>query len=288
MRGPRLRLLVALLALAAFALTALDSSPRGDSPLDALRRGADTVFGPPQRALGAAVRRVGEVLPSLGGRDDSALRRENDQLRRRLLELEGLEDTGRQLRELLALKDAGTYTTVLARVVGYGAFQPFEHTITIDAGSRDGVREDQTVTAGVGLVGRTVRVGPDTAVVALLTDPTFSVGARVQASARSVGLARGDGRGLRFELVELGDGSALQVGDALVTSGSGTFVPGVPIGRVDAVQPRTAGVSRSATVLPFVDLGRLDLLQVVVEGPRGTPRVPIPPAPALPAPDPPG
>ena len=283
MRGPRLRLLLVLLVLTALTLTVLDV--RGGGTFDALRRGTDTVLGPAQRALGGLARSAGGALgdlPRLGEyrADNERLERENEDLRRRLVEQEGLEATREQLRELLRLKDTGTYTTVLARVVGYGAYQPFSDTLTLDVGERDGVRVDQTVTSGLGLVGRTVRVGPDTTTVALLTDPTFSVGARLNGAPRSFGVASGQGaRDLSFRLVELSEGSSLAVGDALVTAGSDTFAPGVPIGRVSAVAAQASGTVRSATVTPFVDLGGLDLLQVVVEGPRSTPRVPIPPAP---------
>ena len=137
MRGPRLRLLLVLLVLTAFTLTVLDV--RGRGAFDALRRGTDTVLGPAQRALGGLARSAGGALgdlPRLGEyrADNERLERENEDLRRRLVEQEGLEATREQLRDLLQLKDTGTYTTVLARVIGYGAYQPFSDTLTLDAG----------------------------------------------------------------------------------------------------------------------------------------------------------
>lgn len=276
MRPPRLRLLLALLVLTAFTLTVLDVRAGYGSPFDVLRRGVDTTLGPLQRAGGAVVR----ALP--GGEssgDVQRLQRENDDLRRRLIALDGAQAQYDELTQLLKLKDAGSYTTVLARVVGFGAATPFERTLTLDVGTRDGVRKDQTVTSGRGLVGRTVRVGPDTCVVALLTDPTVSIGVRLNAAPRSFGLTTGRGRaGLVLSLVEPGGSAALQVGDALVTAGSDTFVPGVPVGRVTAVGPAGSGVVPTATVEPYADLGALDLLQVVVQGSRTEPRVPIPPS----------
>ncbi len=273
MPGPRPRLLLALLVLTAFTLTLLDSS---GSPFAVLRRGVDTVLGPAQRAVGAAVR----ALPDGGSGEQAArLQRDNDALRRRLSDLAGAQAQHDELMQLLRLKDEGSYTTVLARVVGYGAATPFETTLTLDVGSRDGVREDQTVTSGRGLVGRTVRVGPDTSVVALLTDPTVTVGVRLNAAPRSFGLATGQGRGgLLLSLVEPADGPALQVGDALVTAGSDTFVPGVPVGRVTAVTPAGQALVPTATLQPYVEPSSLDLLQVVVQGPRTEPRVAIPPS----------
>ena len=275
MRGPRLRLLLGLLVLTAFTLTVLDAQD-GGSPFAVLRRGADTVLGPLQRGAAAAVR----ALPGGGSDADVArLQQENDALRSRVLELEGAQVRGEELAALLRLKDEGSYTTVLAQVVGVGSATPFETTVTLDVGSRDGVREDQTVTSGRGLVGRTVRVGPDTSVVALLTDPTVTVGARLNTGSRAFGLATGTGDGrLEFALLTGGEAAALQVGEALVTGGSDTYVPGVPVGRITAVTAPGEGVVPTATVAPFADLDALDLLQVVVAGPRTEPRVAIPPS----------
>ena len=265
MRGPRLRLLLLLLLLS-FSATVLDART-GGSPFDGIRRGSDSLLGPAQRA-------VARVVPGRGSTAETArLQRDNDALRRRLVDLEGVQAQSDELAQLLHLRDAGSLTTVLARVVGYGAATPFESTVTLDVGTRDGVRPDQTVTGGSGLVGRTVQVGPDTILVALLTDPTVSVGCRLNAAPRSLGLATGQGRTLTFSLVDGGGRGGLQVGDTVVTAGSDTFAPDVPVGRVTALAP---GSAPTATLTPYADLGSLDLLQVVVAGPRSAARTPLP------------
>ena len=80
---------------------------------------------------------------------------------------------------------------------------------------------------------------------------------------------------LELALVE---GGAVAEGDALLTTGSDTFVPGVPVGRVTSVERRhRAGdaprrSSRSSTSTS------LDLVGVVTAPPRSTPRVPLEPA----------
>lgn len=275
MRGSRPRQLLAVLVLLALTLTVLDNTRGNESgPFGALRRGSDSVFGPAQRAVGHAL--TGDLRS--GG--DGDLARRNEELQRRVVELEAQADLGRQAQALLGLKDAGTYTTVLARVVAYGSFQPFESTLTLDAGSKDGIKEDQTVTSGAGLVGKVVRVGPDTSTVSLLTDPVFSAGVRVNGAAGSFGLAGGNGQGrLTLRLVQLPGGRRLVRGDALITSGEGTIAAGVPVGRITTVGRAVGGQTRTAEVEPFADLGALDLVQVIVDGPRSTPRVPIPPRP---------
>ncbi len=215
------------------------------------------------RAVGAAVR----ALPSVGGSGDSEeLRRDNEALRRRVLELEGRQAQAAELDALQRLAGAAGWRTLVAHVVGYGGSAPFERTVVLDAGTRRGLRDDLTVTTGLGLVGRTVRCGPDTCRVALVTDPTVTVGVRLNDAPRSFGLLTGTGRGARLALVEGADPGVLRPGAAVVTAGSDTFVPGVPVGRLTDVVPAPTGAVPTAGLAPYADLTALDLVQVVVPG----------------------
>lgn len=260
MRGSRL--LLVLLVLTSLTLIALD----GGGPTSALRRGADTVLGPPERLVGGLV----GGLSSRG--DDGALARENARLRGLLQESAALRSQDAQLRALLEVRALSDYPVVAARVVARGG--PLEsQTLTLDAGSRDGLKVGQTVLAADGLVGRTTRVGPFTCTVLLLTDPGSTVGGRL-ARVGGVGLVDGDGPGrLRYELVDAS--SSMRVGDVVTTSGSGTFVPDVPVGRVRRLLPGASALTRVAELVPLVDLDRLDLVGVVVGPVRTGPREPV-------------
>ena len=272
MRGTRL--LLVLLVLTAFTLTTLDYRAGEGSPFDGVRRGVDTVLGPAQRAVGGAARSVGGLFDG-SSEQQEALEQENARLR---AELETSADLRRRVDELdrlLGGSNAGTYAVVPARVSALGSSLGFAWTVTIDAGSDDGVRAGQTVVNGEGLVGRTTRVSRFTSVVLLLVDPGFSVGSRLTREG-TIGIARGGATGpLTYQQVE---GGRVELGDALVTTGSETFVPGVPVGRVVEVEGGRGALVPTASVQPFVDVTSLDLVGVVVEPPRGTPRVPIPPA----------
>jgi rod shape-determining protein MreC len=266
-RGPRL--LLVLLLLTAFTLTVLDVRAQ---PFEPVRAAADAVLGPAQRAVGQAARSVGDVFVEADAEEVEALRDEIARLKGDLVRSEAAQRRAAELDALLALTDAGTYTVVPAQVTALGSAFGFELTVTIDAGSRDGVQEGQTVVNGDGLVGRTTRVGPFTSTVLLVTDPGFTVGARLTREG-TVGLATGDGRGaMVYELVE---GGRIAEGEALLTTGSSTFVPGVPVGRVTSADEPGALVT-TAQVEPFVRVGALDVVGVVTQPPRGTPRVPIP------------
>ena len=275
MRGSRSTL--AVLVLTAVTLVALDVRAGQGSPFDGLRRGSDAVLGRAQGALSGAVDAV------LGDRDtgrEQELQAEVDRLRAELRRSQGLQRRVDELDALLALGDAGSYPMVPARVLAVGPSFGFAATVTIDAGSRDGLEPGQTVVNGDGLVGRTVRVGPVSTTVLLLTDAGFSVGARLTREG-TIGLASGTGQGrLTYALVEAGpvDGVGVEPGDVLLTTGSGTFVPDVPVGRVDAVSADPGELVATAEVTPFVDVGALDLVGVVVALPRSTPRAPVGPA----------
>ncbi|MGZ6793713.1 MAG: rod shape-determining protein MreC, partial [Mycobacteriales bacterium] len=66
-------------------------------------------------------------------------------------------------------------------------------------------------------------------------------------------------------------------GDVLLTTGSGTYAAGVPIGTVTTVTPDTNAITRSATIVPFVDVASLDLVGVITDSQRTAPRVPLRP-----------
>ena len=87
---------------------------------------------------------------------------ENEQLRQRILELEGRLQTEearasrtRQLEEALGLQREIEASTLATRVIA-GSPSPGDRWITIDRGSTDGVATDMAVMAGRGVVGRVI------------------------------------------------------------------------------------------------------------------------------------
>lgn len=285
----RTRLLLALLLVTSISLVTLDYRSDGDrSPLDGLRSVAAAVFGPVEQVAAAIAAPVGDAVESVSGlgagRDEAArLRRENQELTRRLRTSELDRNRAAELDALLRLAGAGQYRVVPARVIAVGAAQTFSWTVTIDAGTRDGLRPDLTVLNGDGLVGRVKTVGPTTATVLLVIDPASSVGVRLEGS-MEVGFTTGQGLGAAVDLQLLDGQSTVVRGDRLVTFGSQgdlPYVPGVPVGEVLRVRGTPGSQTRTAAVQPYVDFSALDLVGVVVEPPRRDPRDSVlPPRPA--------
>lgn len=288
------RLLLVLLIAIAFALITVDIRGGGQSPLDSARRGAASALGPVEKGVSAAVNPVGNAVSAVrgsGARHDriSRLEHENAALKEKLGSNDRTRSRARQLDRLLKTAGAGGYGIKGAEVIGIGAAQGFSWTVTIDAGSKDGIARDQTVINGDGLVGRVTTVSPSTSTVLLANDPDFSVGTRLENS-DELGFATG--RGGNALSVQLLNGHAkVNKGDRIVTFGSRgnkPFVPGVPVGTVTKVKRSSGDLTRTVGVRPFVGFSKLDIVGVVVAPPRKNPRDEVlhPKKPAKPKPAP--
>jgi len=276
-RKSRSRTVPVLLLLAAVTVIAVDASAGADSPVDPARSAAGTVFGPVQEGMA----RVAEPVTSVGDffTTVSGLREENAELRERISELEEQVRTADVDRDRLAqletmhsvAADAGL-DLVTAEVVGIGPAQSFSRTVTINAGTADGIGPDMTVLNADGLVGRVLRADRTSATVLLVVDAESVVGARV-GSSMELGFLSGDGSlsgSGRLELTTIDSTARPVVGDTVVTWGSRAgrpYVAGVPVGRVESVHTSARDSSTTAVVAPFVDFSSLDLVSVVVAGP---------------------
>lgn len=264
----RTRPLLVALVLGCTALVTLDAGAR--SPFDPLRSAVAAVLGPVESAVGSAASAVGRA----GDSDElRRLREENARLRGDGARAQAARRVADEWEALLGLQTERSWSLLPARATAAGGAFGFERTVTLDVGARDGVRAGSTVVTGAGLVGRAVRVAPFTSVVLLVDDPTFGVGARL-ATTGALGLASGDGPGrVRWVQVDPGEVAA---GAVLLTSGAGTFVADVPVGRVTGARPGPGGLGTVADVEPVVDLGRLDVVGVVLDPPRSEPRPSLP------------
>ncbi|MER6092557.1 rod shape-determining protein MreC [Streptomyces bluensis] len=286
------RLLLVLLIAIAFALITVDIRGGEDSPVDGARRAAATVFGPIEDGVSTAVDPIGNAVSAIrdsGERHDrlAALEKENAALKAELGSDDRNRSRVRQLDKMLKTAASGQYGIKGAEVVAIGAAQGFSWTVTIDIGSKDGIKRDMTVLNGDGLVGRVTTVGPNTATVLLASDPDFTVGTRMEAT-DELGFASGQGdRPLRVEL--LNGKAKVKKGDRLVTFGSEAdkpFVPGVPVGVVSRVDPSGGDLTRTIYVRPYVGFTKLDIVGVVIQAPRSDPRDTVLPDKPKPTPTP--
>lgn len=196
--------------------------------------------------------------------ENEGLRKQLDTVRVQLQQQRALAERSQQLQRLLELRDQAGLLTSAADVIGVGASPDFR-TITINKGTKDGLKSDMAVISPAGVVGRVVTPSGRAAKVQLLIDRNAAAGALVERT-RVQGVVLGTGESLlRMEYVaEIGD---VRVGDTVVTSGvDGIYPKGFVIGRVEKVE-RGGGAYKIITVRPAVDLRSLESVLVVLVSP---------------------
>jgi rod shape-determining protein MreC len=196
------------------------------------------------------------------------LKSENDNLKRQLADAQvalqaqrALADRSRGLEKLLEMRDRSDLRMTAAEIIGAAATPDFL-TLTIDKGTRDGLRPDMSVIAPGGVVGRIVMPSARAAKVQLLLDRNAAAGAIIERS-RAQGVAVGTGED-RLRMENVSEASDIVVGDIVVTSGiEGIYPKGFIIGRVDTVE-KNGPAYRSITVKPAVDFSTLEEVLVVL------------------------
>jgi rod shape-determining protein MreC len=279
---------LAVLLVLALALITLDYRDGSSGPVRGLRQVGGSVFGTAERVTSAVTGPfVGFFSHGTGsgsGSQVASLQRQILQLRAELSQEQLSKAEYRQLSSLLQLSGRGGYRIVAATVVAMG--QGYAQTVTLDAGTADGITTGDTVLNGQGLVGTVTAVSGQTCAVLLATDATSVVGVTL-APGGQVGWVTGPGKtrsgsGL-LRLQVLDENAVLSAGQQLVTSASihdRPYVPGVPVGVISKVENRAGSLTALALVQPYVDFSSLGVVGIVVAPPTHNPRFSVlPPAP---------
>ncbi len=278
MLSRRTRFALAILVVASLTFVILDLRG-GDGPLSSARSAVSAVAGTLQEGASSVfnpVTSAGDWWSTWRNQASqiAELREENDQLRTLVQQTENERARARELDELLRVASVGRYRVVPAEVIAVSPAQDYAWTVSIDAGSLDGVTRDMTVVNGQGLVGRVIKVNQTSATVLLLVDAASSVGGRI-ATTQEIGIVSGTGRLDSLDFQVLDPLAELVIGDPLVTFGSRNgrpYVPGVPIGEIVDITGSAGQLTRIATVRPFVNVSRLSVVGVVIRPPRDDPR----------------
>lgn len=281
----RTRLVLGVLLLVALALITLDFRDGGASPVRNV--GAD-VFGPIERVTNDITNPVSSLFDSITGGPSSQgtianLQQENASLRAQLSAAQLSKSESRQLARLLRI-DAGAYRIVAATVIAAGG--DYSDTVTLDAGSSDGIKRDETVLNGSGFVGTVTQVSLDTCTVVLASDASSFIGVQIAGSGE-IGEVTGTGKSMSgsglLRLTLFDSNAVLQPGQEIVTYASVNDrpeVPGVPVGTVVSVQNSADALVQTALVRPFVTFTALGVVGVVVEVPKHSAGISILPRPA--------
>jgi rod shape-determining protein MreC len=279
----RSRLLLVILLVTSLFLITLDL--RGVNITQSSRSATQSFLAPIQRGVSDLFSPVGSFFSDIRnfGNTKSELKEvkeENAKLREKVIFNEDTLGQLKKLENVLDLAGRGSYKVVSARVIGKGSAATFSQTITIDAGSNDGVTKDMTVIGELGLVGVVKSTTSSSAIVLLMSDPTFRIGVRI-ARSQSVGVLLGEGDS-NYTLQLLDPSGSIEKDDVLLSLGSDNnrpFVPGVPVGYVKSVNDSRLTLTQEAVVNSYSNLGSLGVVSVIISSANGGPKdalIPLP------------
>lgn len=290
----RRRAVLALLVGLSLVLLTLYFGESSGGGLHSAQRGVLSVLSPIQEGASRALKPVrdlagwfGDTIDAKGQRDK--LEKENRTLRAEAIAAQAARQENAQLRQQVQFSSAnnlGQYQPVTARVI-FRSPNLWYATVFVDKGSGAGLRVNQPVVNGDGLVGEITSVTSNSAEVTLITDHTSGVPARVLAVNGQAGpygvLQTEIGKPTDLLLNFVAKGSNVRPGDRVATAGTvssrkdlgSLFPPDIPIGRVTRVEDRQSTLDQRVHVKPYADLSTLDFVQVLTK-PSSTARAQVP------------
>jgi len=213
----------------------------------------------------------------------SAIQKENELLRqtvaqyaREQVRYNLIEAENERLKKELGFKERQErlykYRYLIAQVVGRSS-NPFDPTIRINLGARDGIKPQMAVTTSDGLVGLVSQVSEFTSTVEPITVLSATTGQGVQIAATILGKEK-DSFGIiesydpetgMLQLTKIDENDPMAPGDTVITSGLGNVYPrGIIIGTVVDRQVGDFGLTEKANVLPAARFDQLQEVFVIV------------------------
>ncbi len=244
-----------------------------------LQETAGMIIVPFEKSINAIGSMVRSVRDSFQDKQDLIL--ENEDLKAEIDNLttqnnQLIQDQGeyQRLKELYNLDQTyEEYPKVAATIISKDPGNWYD-TFMINKGSNDGIRIDNNVIAGKGLVGIVTEVGPTWATVRSIIDDSSSVSAMTVSTSDNC-IVTGDlelideGK-LRFEQLYDQEGK-VTVGERIVTSNiSEKFVEGLFIGYVSDVQQDSNNLTKNGTIVTPVDFLHLKDVFVITVNKQDT------------------
>ena len=165
--------------------------------------------------------------------ENQFLREKNLQLNLQLESILYAADENENLRELLDFKRETKLKIIPASIINKG-IQTNIKALTIDVGSRDSVFTNQAVLTPHGVIGKTIQVGKNSAIVQSISDNNFRLSVRIMPSG-AVGILRWFDSNT-CKVYEVQKNVDVNIGDRVITSGfSKIYPPKLPVGTVSGV-----------------------------------------------------
>lgn len=184
----------------------------------------------------------------------------NDQsiIKNKILEQENFE-----LKNQLNFKKHSSSTIITAEIVAKN-LDTADQIIILNRGSNDGIKNDQPVIYGDGiLIGKIIKLENNLSFARVLSDNQSKIAATILNSDHSLGVIEG-GFGLSIKMTFIPRNENIIIGDEIITSGLEIGIPrGLIIGKVAAVENESYQPFQQAIITPAVDYEKINFVGVL-------------------------
>ena len=225
-----------------------------------VRTTAADVFAPVLKVVNAPFQGAADFIGGVSGltnlrAENAKLRAENARLREWYQTALMLQAENQSLQALLNVKVEEPHKFITAKVVADSG-NSFVNTVLVGVGTREGVKKNQAVLAGEGLIGRVIETGRTSARIMLLTDYNSRIPVLLEGSRQKAVLSGGNNDYPILKYIP--HDSEVKVGTRLITSGDGGVFPsGLPVGRIESVD------ASKVIVQPFTDIHHVTNVRIV-------------------------
>lgn len=276
----RRRAILVLLVVACLMLISISIREAESGPLHSVQKGISSILNPIGDGADRALKPARDMVNWFD--ETFAARGENDELKAEVAELQAqnlelqsaAEEAGyaKEMEKLVQTSGLDGYERVDASVI-FRSFSVWYSAIKIDAGSSDGLANNDAVVTADGLIGRVSDVTGGSATVDLITKGSSAVTARVVGEGPEglvVPIVGSPGE-LDFALIQ--GQEEVEDGDELVTAGfagegalDSRYPADIPIGAVTEAISAAQQQRQQVTIEPFADLSDLDGVTVLTGG----------------------
>ncbi|WP_269914205.1 rod shape-determining protein MreC [Acinetobacter sp. HY1485] len=182
-------------------------------------------------------------------RENTAMQAELLQAQVRLQKLSELSAENTRLRGLLNTPLIIDGRMEISEIIGTDP-NPLRHTIVVNRGSAEHIRQGQTVLDDKGIMGQVIDVYPHSSRVLLLSDKESSLSVRVERTGMRA-IVSGTGNLNTLQMQYVPTSADLVVGDYIYSSGLGEHFPaGYLVGTVSKIQRQNTGEFAQIDIMP--------------------------------------
>ena len=236
----------------------------------AVQKSGNDLFGAVSRVIAIPAHGMQTLSTNLNNfvatyEENERLRQDIDKLSATHAENKSLKEENRELKQLVGLKNSMTDYSLTPAIVLTRSPSSWQDLVTVNKGTANGVKKNQPVLAGNGLVGRVVEANYSTSKVELISDNNESANRfAIQVQAKDGNYVNGiitgyDKKTNEIIMGQVTEDKDVAVGSQVITSGLGGVTPkGLYVGKVAKVSKEDYGLANEIRIKPAAKLSNVN------------------------------